>query len=162
MAAGSSSPTPPEVFRAYQATRGKFREFLLVLMVTGMRPKEIRTVLVDEFSVELRQLVLWHHEVVEKTDLPKVVPLPTEKLLAICRANAEGRSGDEPLFMTDRRRPWSYQAIRLRWKRHREKLGIASMSVSRSIASAIGTSPWPSNRARMGRSSLRIALSFYG
>ena len=58
--------------------------------------------------------------------MPKVVPLPTEDLVAICRANAEGRPEGEPLFLTDRKRPWTYQAIRLRWRRLREKLGIDS------------------------------------
>lgn len=117
-------PEDAEVFRAYRATQGKFREFLNVLMLTGMRPKEIRTVHVAEFDAERRQLVLWRHKTVERTGLPKAIPLPTDELIAICRAAAEGRSGDEPLFLTDRKLPWSYQAIRLRWSRLREKLGI--------------------------------------
>ena len=93
-------------------------------MHTGMRPKEIRTVQVAEFDAERRQLVLWRHKTVERTGLPKAIPLPTDELVAICRAAAEGRTGDEPLFLTDRKLPWSYQAIRLRWSRLREKLGI--------------------------------------
>jgi site-specific recombinase XerD len=113
-----------DVFRAFRAADGKFREFLFVLMHTGMRPKEIQTVLVGEFEREQRQLVLKRHKVIEKTGLPKVVPLPTDELVEICRANAEGRSEGEPLFLTDRKRAWTYQAIRLRWKRLREKLGI--------------------------------------
>ena len=107
-----------------RASRGKFREFLNILMFTGMRPKEIRTVLVAEFDCDNRQLVLSKHKTVEKTGLPKVVPLPTEALVAICRANAEGRPNREPLFLTDRKLPWTYQAIRLRWTRLRERLGI--------------------------------------
>jgi integrase len=117
-------PEDAEVFRAYRATQGKFREFLNVLMLTGMRPKEIRTVHVAEFDAERRQLVLWRHKTVERTGLPKAIPLPTDELVAICRAAAAGRTGDEPLFLTDRKLPWSYQAIRLRWSRLREKLGI--------------------------------------
>ena len=117
-------PEDVEVFRAYRATNGKFRDFLNVLMLTGMRPKEIRTVLVEEFDRERRQLVLWRHKTVEKTGLPKAIPLPTDELVAICQASAEGRPGGEPLLLTDRKRPWTYQAIRLRWSRLREKLGI--------------------------------------
>ncbi len=117
-------PEDAEVFRAYRATQGKFREFLNVLMLTGMRPKEIRTVHVAEFDAERRQLVLWRHKTVERTGLPKAIPLPTDELVAICRAAAEGRTGDEPLFLTDRKLPWTYQAIRLRWSRLRVKLGI--------------------------------------
>ncbi len=117
-------PDDREVFRAYWATQGKFRDFLCILMMTGMRTKEIRTVQVDEFKPEQRQLVLWRHKVVEKTGKPKVIPLPTDELLAICRAHADGRPGGEPLFLTDRGLPWTYQAIRLRWSRLREKLGI--------------------------------------
>jgi integrase len=117
-------PEDGEVFRAYRATKGKFRDFLNVLMLTGMRPKEIRTVLVEEFDLERRQLVLWRHKTVDKTGLPKAIPLPTDELVAICQASAEGRPGGEPLLLTDRKRPWTYQAIRLRWSRLREKLGI--------------------------------------
>ncbi len=117
-------PEDAEVFRAYRATQGKFRDFLNVLMLTGMRTKEIRTVQVAEFDPDRRQLVLWRHKTVERTGLPKAIPLPTDELVAICRAAAEGRIGDEPLFLTDRKLPWSYQAIRLRWSRLREKLGI--------------------------------------
>lgn len=117
-------PEDGEVFRAYRATRGKFREFLNVLMLTGMRTKEIRTVLVEEFDPERRQLILWRHKTVEKTGQPKAVPLPTDELVEICRAGAEGRPGGEPLFLTDRKLPWTYQAIRLRWSRLRERLGI--------------------------------------
>ena len=117
-------PEDGEVFRAYRSTRGKFREFLNVLMLTGMRTKEIRTVLVEEFDPERRQLVLWKHKTVERTGMPKAIPLPTDELVAICRAGREGRPDGEPLFLTDRGRPWTYQAIRLRWSRLREKLGI--------------------------------------
>ncbi|CAN5714049.1 hypothetical protein BH23PLA1_BH23PLA1_37660 [soil metagenome] len=117
-------PPDQEVFRAFRATTGKFREFVLVLMSTGMRPGEIQTVCVDEFDCDECQLVLWRHKVVEKTGLPKVVPLPTTELQAICEANARGRPGGEALFLTERGMPWTYQAIRLRWKRLRDKLGI--------------------------------------
>jgi hypothetical protein len=57
-------------------------------MLTGMRPKEIRTVFVEEFDPDRRQLVLWRHKVVEKTGLPKAVPLPTDELVEMCRARA--------------------------------------------------------------------------
>jgi integrase len=82
-----------EVIRAFRAAKGKFREFLLVLMLTGMRPKEIQTVLVEEFDREQRQLVLYRHKVIEKTGLPKVVPLPTDELVEICRANPRAGPG---------------------------------------------------------------------
>jgi integrase len=117
-------PEDGEVFRAYRATRGRFRDFLNLLMLTGMRLREIQTVRVEDFDAEGRQLILWDHKTAETTRQPKAVPLPTDELLAICRALAEGRPDKEPLFLTDRGRPWTYQAIRLRWKRLREKLGI--------------------------------------
>ena len=66
-------PKDEDVIRAFRATRGKFREFLNVLMHTGMRSNEIRTVLVEQFDRENRRLVLWKHKTVEKTGLPKVV-----------------------------------------------------------------------------------------
>ena len=117
-------PEDRDIFLALEEASGAFRDFLLVLMYTGMRPKEIRTVTVEEFDSQRGQLILWRHKVVDKTGKPKVVPLPTEELKELCRTNAAGRPGDQPLFVTESKVPWTYQAIRLRWARLRSRLGL--------------------------------------
>ena len=144
-------PEDADVVRAYAAARGEFRGVLLALMVTGVRTKELRTVTVDEFDRANRQWVLWRHKVVEKTGQPKVVALGSDELLDLCVASAGDRPRDEPLFLTERGKPWTYQAMRLRWRTLRSASG--STSGSRSTPSAIGTSPWPWSRGRTARSS---------
>jgi integrase len=117
-------PEDADVVKAYQAARGRFRDVLLALMVTSVRPKELRTVTVDEFDRVNRQWVLWRHKVVEKTGQPKVVALGSDELFDLCVAAAGDRPRDEPLFLTERGRPWTYQAMRLRWRKLRAHLGL--------------------------------------
>ena len=99
---------------------------LLALTLTGVRPKELRTVTVDEFDRVNRQWVLWRHKVVEKTGQPKVVALGSDELFDRCVASVGDRPRDEPLFLTERGKPWTYQAMRLRWRRLRGALGLDS------------------------------------
>ena len=68
--------------------------------------------------------MLWRHKVVERTGQPKVVPLGSDELLALCVASAGDRPRDEPLFLTERGKPWTYQAMRLRWRKLRTRLGL--------------------------------------
>jgi integrase len=117
-------PEDADVARAYAAARGKFREVLLALTLTGVRPKELRTVTIDEFDRVNRQWVLWRHKVVEKTGQPKVVALGSDELFDHCVASVGDRPRDEPLFLTERGQPWTYQAMRLRWRRLRGALGL--------------------------------------
>jgi integrase len=117
-------PADADVARALQAAKGRFRDLLTVLMMTGIRPKELRTVTIDEFDLPNLQWVLWRHKVVEKTGQPKVVPLESDELLEICVRHAGDRAKDQPLFLSERGRPWTYQALRLRWRRLREKLKL--------------------------------------
>jgi integrase len=117
-------PPDADVLRAFGAAKGKFRESLRVLMLTGIRTKEFRTVSIDEFDRPNRQWVLWRHKVVEKTGLPKVVALSSDELFDLCVTNAGDRAKEEPLFLTERGKPWTYQAMRLRWRRLRDRLGL--------------------------------------
>jgi integrase len=112
------------VVRVFNAATGSFKELLLIYMLTGIRPSELRTVRIEEFDPVKKQWVLSRHKVVERTGLPKVVPLATDELVEICKAAAGDRAGAEHLFLNPRGRPWSYNALRLRWFRLRSGLGL--------------------------------------
>lgn len=117
-------PADADVVRVFQGAAGKFQELLQVYMLTGIRPSEARTVTIDEFDRERRQWVLWRHKTAERTGKPKVVPLATDDLVAICIAAAGDRPGQETLFRDHYGKPWTYNALRLRWYRLRKKLGL--------------------------------------
>ena len=85
-------PADQDVVRIFEGATGRFKELVLVYMLTGIRPSDLRSVLIDEFDRPKRQWVLWRHKVVERTRMPKIVPLPTDEVLAICEAAAgDGR-----------------------------------------------------------------------
>jgi len=117
-------PTDAAVAQVFNAADGKFKDVLLAIMLTGVRPKELRTVTVGEFDQEHRQWVLWRHKVAERTGQPKIVALGSDELFAICQTNAGKRGADEPLFLSDSGEPWTYNALRLRWYRLRQKLSL--------------------------------------
>ncbi len=117
-------PADAEVALAFQKAEGKLKDICLLLMTTGVRPKEIVTVTIDEFKPEQRQWVLWRHKVVHRTGLPKVVPLAYEDAFQVCKTSAGDRPGDQPLFLNCYGDPWTYNALRLQWYRFREKLGL--------------------------------------
>jgi integrase len=117
-------PADRDVVRIFEAATGRFQELLLVYMTTGIRPSELRTVRIEEFDRPNCQWVLWRHKVAERTGMPKVVPLPTDELVAVCVRAAGDRPGDQPLFLNSHGGPWTYNALRLRWYRLRAKVGL--------------------------------------
>jgi integrase len=117
-------PADADVARVFAGAAGKFKELLLVYMTTGIRPSELRTVTIDEFDRENRQWVLWRHKVAHRTGRPKVVPLAAEAVYQLCVKSAGGRPADEALFLNSQGKPWTYNALRLRWYRLRNSLKL--------------------------------------
>lgn len=117
-------PPDADVVKAFQAAKGKFKELLFIYTLTGIRPSELRTMTIDEFDRPNKQWALWRHKIVERTGQPKIVPLGNDELVAICAANAGDRGGAEPLFLNDRNVAWTYNALRLRWRRLRAKASL--------------------------------------
>jgi integrase len=117
-------PENAEVARVLRQATGKFEELLLVYMTTGIRPSELRTVRIDEFDRTNRQWVLWRHKMVHRTGKPKVVPLAADAVYDLCLASAGNRPGDQALFLNTLQEPWTYNALRLRWYRLRNRLKL--------------------------------------
>ncbi len=117
-------PDDAEVARVFRGSSGAFRRLLQVYMTTGVRPSELRTVTLDEFDRAHRQWVLWRHKAVRRTGKPKVVPLASDAVYQTCVEAAGERAGQGPLFLNGRGRPWTYNALRLRWYRLRDRLGL--------------------------------------
>ena len=116
-------PSDADVVRIFDGALGKFKELLLVYITTGIRPSELRTVTIDEFDRENRQWVLWRHEIAHRTGKPKIVPLANEAVYQLCLRSAD-RPSDKALFLNSQGEPWTYNALRLRWYRLRNRLQL--------------------------------------
>jgi integrase len=98
-----------------------FKDVVIALQETGCRPSEIARVTAADVDLQLGIWVFKKHKTAKQTRKPRVVYL-TPTMVEISRrlmaANPEGE-----LFRTFRgKKPWKRNAIRLRFKRLREKL----------------------------------------
>ncbi len=112
-----------------------FKDFVTALQ-TGARPGEIARVSAAEVFIEQGMWILEKHKTAKKTGKPRVIYLTppmivlTRKLMA---KNPEGR-----LFLNRNRKPWTKNAIRLRFKRLRERFpqlkGVVAYTFRHSFA----------------------------
>lgn len=109
-----------EYLSMIRATDGCFRAFLFALRQTGARPKELRTLKWEQVRGD--RLVLWEHKTEEATDAPRVIYLnaPMQKMMEVLRR----RSKSDFVFLNKRGRPWTTNAVQLRIKRLKDKIGL--------------------------------------
>jgi len=99
-----------------------FCDFLDLLLETGVRPSEVRTVEARHVSVEHG---LWvfppsEHKTGRKTDKPRVVYLSAKALEITKRLVVQHPTG--PLLRNSRGKPWTRNAVRCRFRRLRLRL----------------------------------------
>lgn len=99
-----------------------FKLFVFALASTGARPSEVRKVTPREFVAP----GLWvfppkRHKTGKKTNRPRVVYLPPP-MVKLCERLAKERKPDEPLFLNSRKRPFTGNAIRCRFRYLRERV----------------------------------------
>lgn len=109
-----------------RATDREFRRVLRVMRATGCRPIEVRTVTAREVNLDLGAWVfpVGHpaNKTGRKTGRPRITYLPG-KVQRLVRALVK-RYPSGPLFRNRKGKAWTGNAVRLRWKRLREKLGL--------------------------------------
>jgi len=112
--------------RLLKATDRAFRRVLRVLRATGCRPIEVRTVTAREVNLDLGTWVFPVGHVAnktgKKTGRPRITYL-TQSIQRLVKALIK-RYPTGPLFRNQQGKPWTTNAIRLRWKRLREKLSL--------------------------------------
>lgn len=96
-----------------------FREFLTAMYETGCRPGEVSAVTAKDVNAELGVWVLEKHKTAGKTGKPRTVYLTEAALALTTRLAAERPEG--PLFLNRNGRPWTRNAVRIRFRRLREK-----------------------------------------
>jgi integrase len=114
-----------------------FKEFLTALYLTGCRPSEVARVTAAEVNLELGVWVFEQHKTGKKTGKPRVIYLNPEMLEMSRRLVAERPEG--PLFPSRKRnRPFTRNAIRIRFRRLRKKLphlkGVVAYAYRHSFA----------------------------
>lgn len=112
--------------RISEAIRDRaFKQYLFALGQTGMRPGEVRKVTAREVHGDT--LVFPEHKT-SKHGEQRVVFLNEAMRLLIAELVKENPTG--PLFLNSRRKPWSQNAIRIRFRNLRLKLGLPKGTVA--------------------------------
>jgi integrase len=96
-----------------------FRQFVMALSSTGCRPGEVARVTAADADLVNGLWVLRRHKTQAKTGKPRTVYLCAEAL-ALTRLLA-AQPPDGPLFLNSRGRPWTRNAVRIRFRRLRAR-----------------------------------------
>ena len=156
--------------KVLHASDRAFRRVVRVMRATGCRPIEVRTVTAKEVNLELGAWVfpVGHlaNKTGKRTGRPRVTYLPrsVQRLIqALLKRYPTG-----PLFRNTKDKPWTGNAIRLRWKRFREKLDLPAGTCAYAIRHtytteglARGVSP-ATMAELLGHQSLRMISQHYG
>jgi integrase len=103
------------------AVRGEaFKRFVVTLQESGCRPGEVRAVEARHVNLALGVWVFAEHKTAKKTGKPRVVYL-TPTLLELTRELMQ-KNPVGPLFLNSRGRPWTRNAVRIRFRNLRKKL----------------------------------------
>lgn len=151
-----------------QYRRGAFRMFVLAMVSTGARPKEVRTVDASHYDPRGPAWVFppKDNKTGEKTGKPRAIYLPpcintlTRILIA---ARPEG-----PLFRNGEGNPWKANTIRCRVARLREKAGLPVGAVAYSLRHTFATEALVNGvgdqtlAVLMGHSSTEMIRKCYG
>lgn len=116
-----------------------FKEFLTALYLTGCRPSEVSRVTAAHVNLDLGVWIFEQHKTGKKTGKPRIIYLNPDMVEMSRRLVAERPEG--PLFPSRKQnRPFSKNAIRIRFRRLRSKLphlkGIVAYAYRHSYASA--------------------------
>jgi integrase len=114
----------PEERRAILgAADGKeFKMYLFAIGSTGCRPGEVRKVTAAEVDLQMGTWRFKKHKTGKRTGRPRIVYL-TPAMVNLCRRLMRERP-DGPIFRNSRGLPWSRNAVRIRLRRIRLKLGL--------------------------------------
>lgn len=96
-----------------------FRDFVSAMTLTGCRPGEVARVTAADANPDAGVWVLAQHKTVKKTGRPRVVYLSPEAVDLTRRLTLLRPTG--PLFLNSRGKPWTRNAVRIRFRNLRKK-----------------------------------------
>ncbi len=113
-----------------------FREYLAALTLTGARPGEVARVSKETVDLDRGIWIFTKHKTAKKTGKPRIIYLCPEALELTKKLLAEHPEG--PIFRNSRGKPWTRNAIRIRFrnlrKKHPQLKGIIAYSYRSSFA----------------------------
>lgn len=113
-----------------------FRNFVTALQETGARPGEIAQVTSQQVNLKAGVWVLQEHKTAKQTQRPRVIYLTPKMIELSCKLCDKFPEG--PIFRNRRGRPWTRNAVRIRFKRLRERLpqlkGVVAYSYRHTFA----------------------------
>lgn len=130
--------TPEERKMILAAIKGEcFRDFVQALTFTGCRPGEVARVNREIVNLDAGLWVFAKHKTAKKTGRPRIVYLCPEALELTKRLLAK-RDDDGPIFRNSKGKPWTRNAIRIRFrnlrKKHPELKGVIAYTYRSSFA----------------------------
>lgn len=96
-----------------------FRRFVNAMTLTGCRPGEVARVTAADVDFESGLWILKKHKTAKKTGKPRLVYLSPEAAELTRELVAHNPTG--PLFLNSRGKPWTRNAVRIRFMRLRER-----------------------------------------
>lgn len=122
---GADAVFPDAVYRGIlRETRGDFRQLCRFLRATGCRPAEATQLRADQVDLATRTARLRQHKTRNRTGKVRVLYL-SEEAIDVCREQAEVYAGAGFLFRGEGGRPFTIQAMVMRFHRLSAKLGHA-------------------------------------
>jgi integrase len=98
-----------------------FRDFVFAMQETGCRPGEVRKVTAEHVNLDVGIWLLGKHKTAKQTQKPRVVYL-TPAMVELCH-KLVAKNPEGPIFRGPRgNTPYSKNAVRIRFRRLREKL----------------------------------------
>lgn len=143
----------------------EFRTFVNAMTLTGCRPGEVALVTAEMVDLQTGTWVLVKHKTAKKTGKPRVVYLCPEALDLTRSLMAKHPEG--PLFLNSRGKPWTRNAIRIRFRNLRRKFpelkGIVAYTYRGSFATDALESGVPdaSVAALLGHTNTNTLHRFY-
>jgi integrase len=150
--------TPGEFLMLLRHSDMLFRQVLLFFRLTGIRPGEFRRLTWEQVDFDNQVLVIRQHKSrrTAKVKKPRIIHLPpvAENLLR-WRLKQHGQT--ERVFLNGDGLPWTYNALRCRMKRLRERAGIGPDANGEQIVLYTARHTFGSRAAAAGVSDRRLA-----
>jgi integrase len=97
-----------------------FRDFVAAMTLTGCRPGEVMRVCPEHVNLTAGIWELPKHKTAKKTGKPRRIYLCPEAV-ELTKRLMENSPESSPLFLNSRKKPWTRNAVRIRFRRLRKK-----------------------------------------
>lgn len=117
---------PPEslIQKALQNATGPIKRFLQAMIFTGMRPKEILSLKVEDYQAAENQIVLHNHKTYHRTGRPRIIPIEQPALQALLVELTTDKPSDSPIFQNKKGAAYHYYQLGRDWRKLKAELDL--------------------------------------